>query len=281
MSTWHQLDSAEVLQQLDTNADRGLSQAEVALRLKKYGFNELTEQPGESLWKILWKQLTAVMVVVLIVAALISLALHDYINAGAIFAIVAFNAILGVRQEYQAEKAIAALKKLAVSTVKVRRDDRVQEISARQLVPGDIVLLETGNLVAADYRLLETSNLRIQEASLTGESEPADKTAQEPESVVRSIGAQPKADVPLADRHTMAYMGTVITYGRGLAVVTETGNHTELGHIATAIQTVQTKPTPLQQRLDQLGVKLALITLVLVAVIFGLGLLRGEEPSSL
>jgi Ca2+-transporting ATPase len=163
MSIWHQLDAVEVLQQLDTNADRGLSQAEVALRLQQHGFNELTEQPGESLWKILWKQLTAVMVVVLIVAALISLALGDYINAGAILAIVAFNAILGVRQEYQAGKAIAALKKLAVSTVKVRRDDRVQEISARRLVPGDIVLLETGNLVSADYRLLETSNLGTRE----------------------------------------------------------------------------------------------------------------------
>ncbi len=275
MGAWHQLDSAEVLQQLGTDADRGLSQAEVALRLKKYGFNELTEQPGESLWKILWKQLTAVMVVVLIVAALISLALRDYINAGAIFAIVAFNAVLGVRQEYQAGKAIAALKKMAVSTVKVRRDDRVQEISARQLVPGDIVLLETGNLVSADYRLLETSNLRIQEASLTGESEPTNKTAERLEAVDGSKGAQ--ADPPLGDRHTMAYMGTTITYGRGLAVVTATGNHTELGHIATAIQTVQPKPTPLQQRLDQLGFKLAIITLVLVAIIFGLGLLRGED----
>jgi Ca2+-transporting ATPase len=277
MGTWHQLDPAEVLQQLDTTIAHGLSQVEVTRRLKQHGFNELTEQPGESLWKILWKQLTAVMVVVLMVAALISLALGDYINAGAILAIVAFNAILGVRQEYQAGKAIAALKKLAVSTVKVRRDDRVQEISARRLVPGDIVLLETGNLVSADYRLLETSNLRIQEASLTGESEPANKTAQRLESVDAAKGDQTETDLPLGDRHTMAYMGTVITYGRGLAVVTETGNHTELGHIATAIQTVKPKPTPLQQRLDQLGVRLAIITLVLVAIIFGLGLLRGEE----
>ncbi|MGB8698824.1 MAG: cation-transporting P-type ATPase, partial [Thermosynechococcaceae cyanobacterium] len=172
MSSWHLLDSTEVLQQLDTNIASGLSPTEVTHRSKKYGFNQLTELPGESLWNILWRQLTATMVVVLIVAALISIALRDYTNAIAIFAIVAFNAILGVRQEYQAGQAIAALKKLAVSTVKVRREERIQEISARQLVPGDIVLLETGNLVAADYRLLECSNLRIQEASLTGESEP-------------------------------------------------------------------------------------------------------------
>ncbi|CAN1213512.1 cation-translocating P-type ATPase [Tumidithrix helvetica PCC 7403] len=273
MSTWYKLDSAEVLQQLDTNVDRGLSQAEVTDRLKKYGFNELTEEPRESLWQILWKQLTATMVVVLIVAALISIALRDYINAGAIFAIVAFNAILGVRQEYQAGQAIAALKKLAVSTVKVHRDDRLQEISARQLVPGDIVLLETGNLASADYRLLESSNLQIQESSLTGESEPTDKNAQ------TLINALPKTEPPLADRHNMAYMGTVITYGRGLAVVTETGNDTELGHVATAIQTVQPKPTPLQHRLDQLGVRMAIVTMVLVVAIFGLGLLRGEELS--
>jgi len=149
--------------------------------------NKLTEQPGESLWQILWKQLTATMVVVLIVAALISFALRDYTNAIAIFAIVVFNAILGVRQEYQARQAIAALKKLAVSTVKVRRDQRVQEISARQLVPSDIVLLETGNLVAADYRLLESANLRIQEAALTGESEPTDKDAQKLEQTDRSL----------------------------------------------------------------------------------------------
>ncbi|MDJ0702889.1 MAG: cation-transporting P-type ATPase [Leptolyngbyaceae cyanobacterium MO_188.B28] len=166
MSPWYLLDSTEVLQQLDANVVHGLSQPEVTHRLKKYGFNELTELPGESLWQLLWKQLTATMVLVLIVAALISVALRDYTNAVAIFAIVVFNAILGVQQEYQAGQAISALKKLAVSTVKVRRDGRVQALSARQLVPGDIVLLETGNLVAADYRLLESSNLRIQESSL-------------------------------------------------------------------------------------------------------------------
>lgn len=279
MSPWYRLDAANVLQQLETSLIQGLSPSEVTRRLRQYGLNELTEQPGETLWQLLWKQLTAVMVVVLIVAALISLALQDYINATAIFAIVAFNAILGLRQEYQAGQAIAALKKLAVATVKVRRDSRIQEISARQLVPGDIVLLETGNLVAADYRLLETANLRIQEASLTGESAPTDKHSQFLRPAGLTDDDYPLAEPALADRPTMAYMGTTITYGRGVGVVTETGNQTELGQIATAIQTVKPKPTPLEQRLDQLGVRLAIITLVLVAVIFGLGLLRGEELS--
>ncbi len=266
---WYQSTPSVVLQQLKTNADSGLSQSEVSRRLEHYGSNDLTEQPGESFGQILWKQLTATMVLVLIVAAGISVALRDYTNAVAILVIVAFNAILGIRQEYQARAAIAALKKLAVSTVKVRRNDRVQEISARELVPGDIVLLETGNLIAADYRLLESVNLRIQEASLTGESEPTDKNAE-------PLGA---TDLALGDRHNMAYMGTVVTYGRGLGVVTAIGNETELGHISTAIQTVEPQLTPLQKRLDQLGLRLAMITLVLVIVIFALGLLRGEELS--
>jgi P-type Ca2+ transporter type 2C len=265
----YMLTPTAVLQQLKSNADDGLSQSEVSRRLKHYGDNTLTEQAGESFWQILWKQLTATMVLVLIVAALISIALRDYTNALAILVIVAFNAILGIRQEYQARQAIAALKKLAVSTVKVRRDGHVQEVSANELVPGDIVLIETGNLVAADYRLLESVNLRIQEASLTGESESVDKT-------IEALGSN---DLPLADRRNMAYMGTVVTYGRGLAIVTATGNDTELGHISTAIQTVKPKPTPLQLRLDQLGGRLAMITLGLVFVIFGLGLLRGEELS--
>jgi P-type Ca2+ transporter type 2C len=265
----YQLAPTAVLQQLHTNADTGLSQAEASRRLQRHGENDLTEQPGESLWQVLWKQLSATMVLVLIVAALISLALRDFTNALAIFAIVAFNAILGIRQEYQARSAIASLKKLAVSTVKVRRDRQLLEISARQLVPGDIVLLETGNRVAADYRLLECVNLRIQESSLTGESEPVDKQVQALEA----------DNLAIADRHNMAYMGTVVTYGRGLAVVTATGNATELGHISTAVQTVQAKPTPLQLRLDQLGGRLALITLGLVFVIFALGLGRGESLS--
>lgn len=269
MNPWHMLESDEIVKHFNTNLEDGLSQAEVDRRVRDSGPNQLTEQPGEALWKIVWRQLTGTMVVVLIVAALISIALRDYVNAGAIFAIVAFNAILGVRQELQARRAIAALKKLSVATVKVRRDGRVQEFSADQLVPGDLVLLETGNLVAADYRLLESMNLKIQEASLTGESEASDKHDQILEQV----------DLSLADRANMAYMGTVITYGRGLAIVIGTGDDTELGRISTAIQTVKTRPTPLQKRLNQLGNKLALITLGLVVIIFGLGLLRGEELS--
>jgi Ca2+-transporting ATPase len=265
MSNWYELDSIDVLERLEADATRGLDCSEAARRLQEYGFNELTEQNGQNPWQILWEQLTATVVVVLIVSALISAILGDFKDAAAILAIVAFNAFLGFKQEYQAERSLAALKQLTVPKAKVKRDRTVQEISARELVPGDIVLLEAGNLVPADCRLLESANLRIQEASLTGESEPTDKNIQ-------SL----KTELPLGDRHNMAYMGTAVTYGRGVAIVTATGMDTELGRIAAATQNVKREPTRLQQRLDRLGQVLAIAILLIVIVIFGLGLVRGE-----
>ncbi|MEQ9483977.1 cation-translocating P-type ATPase [Coleofasciculus sp. F4-SAH-05] len=267
MTTWYTLNLVDVLKQLNTDAAIGLSENEARQRQDIYKLNELTDRPLESPWKILWEQFTATVVVVLIVAAVVSAVLGEYKDAIAIFAIVVFNAILGFRQEYQAERAIAALKKLAVPRVKVRRDGILEQLSARELVPGDIVILESGNLVPADCRLLESSNLRTSEASLTGESEPIDKFAQQIAT----------ANLPLAERQNMAYMGTVISYGRALAVVTETGMKTELGQIAKAIQGIERDATPLQQRLDKLGWVLAIAILILVLVIFGLGLLQGES----
>ncbi len=267
MSDWYRLEVADVLARLESDPERGLSQAEAQRRLAECGPNELVERGLKSPWRILWEQLTAVMVVILIVAAVISLALGDYKDAIAIMAIVVLNAVLGFVQEYRAEKAMAALKKLAVPTVKVRRDGHVREISARELVPGDIVLLEAGGLVPADGRLLESVNLRVQEAALTGESEPVDK---DPSALVEK-------DLLLADRRNMVYMGTVVTYGRGMAVVTETGMRTELGRIAEMIQTVEREPTPLQRRLEQLARGLAVAALAIVTVVFVLGVLRGED----
>ncbi|HSJ55094.1 MAG TPA: cation-translocating P-type ATPase, partial [Anaerolineae bacterium] len=202
-----------------------------------------------------------------IVAAIISAALGDWKDAIAILAIVVLNAALGFSQEYRAEKAIAALKQLAVPTVRVRRDGHVAEISAHSLVPGDVALLEAGVLVPADGRLLEAVNLRVEEASLTGESEPVEKHTAPLQGV----------DLQVGDRVNMAYLGTVVTYGRGTVLVTETGMKTELGRIADMIQGVERSPTPLQTRLDKLGRDLALAALGIVAVVFVLGLLRGEE----
>ncbi|WP_019498408.1 cation-translocating P-type ATPase [Pseudanabaena sp. PCC 6802] len=267
MSKWYQLETSVVLEHFKTDATRGLSHTEVEQRLAQFGFNEIEERALKNPWLILWEQLTALIVVVLIVAAGISALVGDYKDTIAILAIVLFNALLGFNQEYQAGQALAALKKMAIPKVKVYRDRQLVEISARQLVPGDIVLLEAGNLVPADCRLLESINLRVQESTFTGEAEPVEKTS------VALAGEE----LALGDRRNMVYMGTAIVYGRGKAVVTETGMRTELGKIADSIQSIDGELTPLQQRLDRLGQKLVIASLILVGLIFGIGLLRGES----
>ncbi len=263
---WYQLHPEKVLHHLDTSIDQGLSHPEVTIRQQTYGLNELIEQDRESPWHMLWKQLTATMVLILIVAAVLSGLLGDLKDALAILAIVIFNAGLGFFQDYQAEQAISALKKLAVPRVRVRRQGSWQTVGAQSLVPGDIIAIEAGNLIPADCRVMDSASLRVQEASLTGESEPVDKTGD-------ALGDQR----PLAERHNMVYMGTAVTYGRGQAVVTSTGMKTELGQIAAAIQTAQASPTLLQQRLDQFGQQLAIAITILILIIFGLGLLQGEN----
>ncbi len=267
MSEWYQITKEDTLLNLQANAEQGLSQNEAQRRLIEHGPNELIDRGMKSPWLIIWEQIIAVMVVILIIAAVISALLGDYKDAIAIMTIVILNAILGFSQEYRAEKAMAALKKMAVPNVKVRRDGRVQEISARELVTGDILLLDAGDMVPADARLLESINLRVQEAALTGESEPVEKTAA-------PLSGE---NLTLGDRINMVYMGTVVTYGRGVVVIVETGMQTELGNIAEMIQSVEREPTPLQRRLEQLGRGLAFAALGIVAIVFVLGLLRGED----
>ena len=267
MADWYRKETSDVASLLDSDAGAGLATAEAERRLAEHGPNELIERGAKSPWRILWEQLTGLMVVILIVAAVVSGVIGDWKDAIAILAIVVLNAVLGFSQEYRAEKAMAALKQLAVPTVKVRRGGRVIEISARELVPGDVVLLEAGALVPADGRLLESVNLRVEEAALTGESEPVEKETR----------ALDRADLSVGDRRNMVYMGTIVTYGRGVAIVTETGMETELGRIAELIQAVEREPTPLQRRLAQLGRGLAVAALAIVAVVFLLGLLRGED----
>ncbi len=267
MTTWYRMETEDTLLSLETDLERGLAPGEARRRLAEHGPNELVDRGLKNPWRILWEQLTAIMVVILIIAAVISAILGDYKDAVAILVIVVLNAVLGFTQEYRAEKAMAALKKLAVPVVKVRRDGHIQEILARELVPGDIILLEAGNAVPADARLLESTSLHTQEAALTGESEPVDK-------YTHAIRGE---HLPLGDRRNMLFMGTIVTYGRGVAVVVETGMNTELGHIAEMIQTVVREPTPLQRRLEQLGRGLAIAALGIVGVVFVLGLLRGED----
>ncbi len=271
MSEWYQLPADEVLQKLESDPENGLTSAEAARRLEQFGPNELVEKGSKSPWLILWDQMKEPMVIVLIVAAVVSLLLHEYEDAIIILAIVILNAIIGFSQEYRAEQAIAALKQLSVPVVKVKRDGHTSEISALNLVPGDIVGLETGGKVPADGRLIDEVNLKIEEAALTGESEPVEK----------STGPIPRDDLAIGDRHNMVYMGTVATYGRGTAVITDTGMNTELGNIADLIQGVEEEMTPLQRRLAHLGKVLAVVALVIIAVVVVLGWLRGEDLENL
>lgn len=263
---WHTTSSTDVLQQLNSSSE-GLSSAEAKQRLAKHGENALIEKGAKSPWAILWEQLRSIMVVILLVAAGLSGVLGDYQDAVVILAIVVFFVSLGVFQEYQAEQAIAALKDLSVPDVKVRRDAKQVKVPAPQLVPGDIVILETGDQVPADLRLIENHHLKVEEAALTGESHAIEKQMETLED----------DEAALADRINMAYRGTQVTYGRGIGVVTETGMHTELGRIADMIQNVADRKTPLQNRLDHVGKVLAVVAVAFSGLIFAIGIWRNED----
>ena len=260
---WHALDAKEVLSHLEVQGN-GLTSQEAKKRLEHYGPNQLEEAPRPTFLRMLWEQLNNFVVILLIIASIISALLGDYIEAGAIMAIVVLNAILGIVQERRAEEALAALKKLAAPDAQVIRDGSRQSIPAYELVPGDLVFLETGNYVPADVRLLEAVNLRLEEASLTGESLPVQKNAA---TVLDK-------NVPLGDRKNTAFMGTLVSYGRGRGVVTSTGMYTQLGLIATMLQNVEEEVTPLQRRLDQLGRSLSVAALFLVAIVFIVALIN-------
>jgi Ca2+-transporting ATPase len=253
---------------LESFADSGLSVEEAAKRLEQYGPNELREAPPITFWQMLWGQLNNFVVMMLIVAAIISAVLGDQIEAIAIMAIVILNAALGVVQETRAEQALAALRKLAAPEAHVIRGGMRQSIPSGQLVPGDIVLLEAGNYVPADVRLLEAVNLRVDEAALTGESV----------SVQKNAAVSLEADIPIGDRKNTAFLGTLVSYGRGKGIVVSTGMFTQIGLIAEMLQAVEQEPTPLQRRLDQLGKTLGWAALAICALVFLVGWLRGYDP---
>lgn len=264
---WHLLDIAAMLTEQGVDPAAGLSSAEAARRLSVSGRNEIQERGGKSPWLILWEQFTSTMALILTAAALLAAAVGSFRDSLTIMSIVCLFAILGFVQEYRAERAMLALKRLAVPTVRVRRDGIVFEIEATNLVTGDIVLLEAGNLVPADCRVLESSSLKVQESVLTGEAEAVDKSSA-------SLSSQ---GLPLGDRHNMIYMGTTIVYGRGTALVSAIGMATELGRIAMLMQEVPQEWTPLQRRLDRLGKVLAVVAVAASLLIFGIGVLRGED----
>ncbi len=263
----YRLSGAEVADRLDS-PDGGLATEEAQQRLERFGRNELEDRGGKTPFQIVLDQFREILIWVLLAAAAISgLVLGEWIESVAILAIVVLSAAMGFVQEYRAEEAMAALQAMAAPVVRVRRDGRERNVPATELVPGDRLLLETGNVVPADARLVSSAALRVEEAALTGESEPVDKTAD----VVHDT------ELAIADRSNLVHMGTIVAIGRAEAVVIGTGMDTELGHIAGLLQGVEDDQTPLQRRLDDLGKVLAVAAGLIVVVIAGLGLARGED----
>ncbi|MGE0557723.1 MAG: cation-translocating P-type ATPase [Burkholderiales bacterium] len=263
---WHGMPAAEVAAVLATDPARGLGDGEAAARLAQAGFNELQEGRRRGPLRILLDQFADFMILVLLAAAVLSGIIGDIADTLVIVAILVLNAIIGFTQEYRAAQAMAALRRIAAPTAAVIRDGRRLTIPARELVPGDVVLLEAGNMVPADLRLTDTARMRVEEAALTGESVPVEKDA----------ATIAQADTALGDRRNMAYRGTIVSYGHGRGVVAATGMATELGRIAALLAAKGDDRTPLQKRLAVFGQRLAIAVLLVCAVVFAAGLLRGE-----
>ena len=262
---WHQQEAREVMESLGSSL-KGLSHDEAASRLEEYGPNELREKKKRTPLMMLLDQFKDFMIIVLIAAAVISGVIGERSDTIAIVVIIVLNAVIGFVQEYRAEKAIAALKKMASPSAVVVRGGVPSTVQAFELVPGDIVRIEAGRVVPADIRLLEAARLKVDEAALTGESVPVDKHER----------PLHEKDLPLGDRKNMAYNGTAVTYGRGVGIVVATGMETEIGRIAAMIQEEEEVKTPLQKRLATFGQKLAVAILIISAVVFGIGVFRGE-----
>jgi Ca2+-transporting ATPase len=271
---WHVLSPEQALQKLESHRTDGLNNSQVQERLQRFGLNELKETGGRGALEILWDQFKNIMLLMLIAVAIISaiLDIREGMSTGkfpfpkdalAIFLVVFLNGILGYLQESKAEQALAALKNLASSKVRVIRGGDTTEIDAPQLVPGDVMLLEAGVKISADGRLLDSANLQIRESALTGEAE----------AVNKQPNAQLNEDADLGDRVNLVFTGTEVVQGRGTVLVTNTGMTTELGKIAEALQSVENEPTPLQRRMNQLGNTLVMGSLILVALVIGIGTL--------
>jgi P-type Ca2+ transporter type 2C len=265
--SFHGRSAAETAAALATDPALGLSPEEAARRLADAGPNELAEKPRPPFLALLLEQFKDFLIIILLAAAGISIALGEWLDAAVIVMLVILNAVIGVIQESRAERALAALKRMAAPEARVLRDGRMVTVPSRSLVPGDVVLLEAGNHVPADVRLAESVNLRVEEASLTGESVPVEKSA----------AAVLPSDTALGDQCTMAWMGTTVTFGRGRGIVTGTGMRTQIGLIAEMLQEAEEEQTPLQRKLTQVGKWLGIAALAICGVVFLVGVLEGRN----
>ena len=261
----HTLTAGELAAHLDVRPDSGITNEQAVARRAAYGPNRLPEAPPRPAWMVFFGQFKSVLIVILIAAAALAALIGNVKDALVILAVVVINALVGFFQEYRAERSLAALKEMLPLRTRVRREGVTHEIAADDLVPGDIVLLEAGDRVPADGRLFIAAGLEIDEAALTGESQP----------VAKLLSALPTSDLPLADRVNMAYMNTLVTRGRAELVVTATGVRSEMGRLSQELTSTTEVPTPLQIQLDQLGKRLGAIALTLVGLLSFLEVLRG------
>jgi P-type Ca2+ transporter type 2C len=262
-NTWHLMDVPQILKELDTDPQNGLTSQEIEKRIEKHGYNELKKEERVSPLVIFTNQFKNVLILILLIATVLSALVGEMFDAVLILVIVTFCALLGFLQEYKAEQAIEALKKMLSPNITVLREGREEEIPTKNLVPGDILILEAGDKIPADARLIEVHSLKSDEASLTGESVPVKKHAKE----------LPK-DAAINDRRNMVFAGTIITYGRGKAVVTSTGMNTEFGKIAEEVTAAEPKKTPLEKRTNEIGKWLGIISLVLCFFVAGISIFR-------
>jgi Ca2+-transporting ATPase len=265
-NNWHRVSASDTTRRLGVDPASGLSSAEVSARQAKFGPNRLKEIPPRSPWLLLFDQFKGFLILVLIGAALLAAAIGDKSDAAVILVVVVINAVLGFYQEYRAERSLTVLKKMLTPTAEVRRNGETVTLSAEELVPGDIVILATGDRVPADGRVIAAHGFEVDESSLTGESRTVGK------QVAPLVGE----NIPLAERANLFYMNTTVTRGRAEMVVTATGMNTELGLLAGILGHSEVKPTPLQTQLDGLGRRLAAIAGVVVVFMLLAGLLRGE-----
>ena len=269
---WFSKSIEETLKALDVNPESGLSDDEAQARLKKFGPNQLQGKKRKSILQLFLGQLKDVLIYVLFGAVVITVLMGEYIDSIIILLVIIINAVLGVAQEVKAGNAIEALRKLSTPKALVKRNGVVKEIESEQIVPGDLLILDTGRFIAADLRLIESANLQIDESSLTGESVASIKDAQ---SILNS------PQTPLGDRLNMAFMSTLVTYGRGVGVVVDAGMKTEVGKIADIIDKEEESKTPLEKRLDELGKMLGKIAVGVCILIFILALFQGRDVAEM
>ncbi|HCE57785.1 MAG TPA: ATPase [Prolixibacteraceae bacterium] len=265
---WFSKSTEDVLKEINVDSASGLSEEEAKIRLEKFGANQLISKKKKNIFQLFVAQLREWLIYILFAAVIITLFMGEYIDATIIILVIITNAVLGVIQEVKAGKAIEALQKMSFPKTLVRRNGEVKEINSQDVVPGDILILDTGRFISADIRLIESANLQIEESALTGESVPSDKDASQVLSDLKT---------PLGDRTNIAFMSTLVTHGRGVGVVIETGMNTEVGKIANLINTEKKEKTPLEIRLDKLGKTLGMFAIGICVIIFVIALIQGRD----